>query len=171
MKSYLLTTALISLALLVAACQPAAELPDPAAEAAKQAEDVAAIKMLENDRVTAYNAGDAAGVAAFYTDDTIQMPPNEPAVIGKEEIQSAGQRIFDQFTAEMAFSIDEVQVASDWAFSRGTYTATLTPRAGGEPGNEGIGKGLDIYRRQPDGSSKIYLAIWNSDQPRPGVAE
>ena len=47
------------------------------------------------------------------------------------------------------------------------YTVTFTPEAGGEP-IRGIGKWMDIYKRQPDGSWKIYRGIYNSDLPPSG---
>ena len=170
MKSYLPTATLISLALLVAACQPAAEQPDPAAEAAQQAEDVAAIKNLDSKWNTAVNAGDAAALANLHTDDAIRMPPNQPAVVGKEAIQSSFQTIFEQFTGKLTLSPEEVEVVGDWAFARGTYAGTRTPKAGGEP-TEDNGKYLAIFLRQPDGSWKHYRGIWNSDKPLPGTGE
>ena len=51
-----------------------------------------------------------------------------------------------------------------------TYEETLSPKAGGEPTKDS-GKWLQIYRPQPNGSWKIYLEIWNSDQPLPGAGE
>ncbi len=164
MKSYLPIAALLSLALLVVGCQPAAE-------AAKQAQDVAAIKSVADQYVTATNAGDAAAVADLYTDDAILMPLNAaPAVVGKEAIQSASQALFDQVTLKLTGSTEEVEVAGDWAFSRNSYTATLTPKAGGEP-TEAKVKCLVIYKRQPDGSWKNYRSSWNSDLPPPGAGE
>ena len=57
---------------------------------------------------------------------------------------------------------EEVQVAGDWAFSRGTYTLSITPKAGGEE----IfidGKYMTILKRQTDGSWKIHRDIFNSN--------
>ena len=170
MKSYLPTAALISLALIVAGCAPAPEQPEPAAEAPTQAEDVAAIKKLIDDYLAAANAGDVSAVAAFYTDDAIRMPPNAPAKIGKEAIQSDVQTQLDQFTIKLGLEVVEVEVAGDWAFGRGSHTITLTPKAGGEP-TEDSGKWIEILKRQPDGAWKIYRLIWNSDQPLPGAGE
>jgi uncharacterized protein (TIGR02246 family) len=170
MKPCLVTATLICLALLMATCQPAAEQPDPAAQAAKQAEDVAAIKSLGQEFGAAYKSGDASSAAALYTDDAILMPPNGPEVVSKEAIQSWYQTVFDQFTTEMALSVHEVKVAGDWAFDRGSYTFTRTPKAGGEPMQDN-GKYVVIDKKQPDRSWKIYLDIWNSDRPLPGASE
>ncbi len=61
-----------------------------------KAKDGAAIKMLFDDWVAAANAGDAAAMAALFTDDGILMLPNEPSVIGKEAIRSHLQAHFDE---------------------------------------------------------------------------
>ncbi len=160
---------LISLPLLVAACAPAAE--QRVAEALTQAEDVAAIKALAPIARAAFNTGDAAALADLFADDAILMPANQPALIGKEAIQSWIQTIFDQFTFKWTASSEEVEVAGDWAFERSTSTFTVTPKAGGEPIFEDNSKGLTIYKRQPDGSWKIFRGISNSNNPLPGAGE
>ena len=98
------------------------------------------------------------------------MEPNQPALIGKEAIRSFFQTHFDQFATKGTDEPVEVEVAGDWAFVRGTYTITQTPKAGGEP-IEDSGKWLAIYKRQPDGSWKCYCDIWNSDRPLLGASE
>ena len=169
MKSYLRAATLISLALLVAACGPAEE--QPASQAPSQAEDVAAIKAFGPKAVAATNAGDAAALADLYTEDAIHMPPNRPALVGKEAIQSSYQTGFAQFTQKLTLTLEEVEVSGDWAFSRSTYTGTGTPKAGGEPIFEDNGKFLAIHKRQPDSTWKIHRDIANSDRPLPGVGE
>jgi ketosteroid isomerase-like protein len=57
-----------------------------------------------------------------------------------------------------------VTVAGDWAIQRYAYQLTLTPKAGGQSMEE-RGKGIHIFRRQPDGSWLIVQDIWNSDAP------
>ena len=177
MKSYLPIAILISVALLATACQPAAEQPDPVAEAAKQAEDVAAIKQVFDDYIVAGNAGDAAAIAVCFTDDAILMPPNAPAVVGREAIQSSFQTGFERrptskFTVKTTLEVLEVEVAGDWAFIRAAGTFTRTPKAGGEPIRDtNTNKGLNIFKRQPDGAWKIHRLIYNSDLPLPGAGE
>ena len=69
--------------------------------------------------------------------------------------------------SSITLSLEEVEVAGDWGFIRGTSPVTLTPQAGGEPLQD-EGKYLSIRKRQPDGSWKIFWAIWNSNNPLPG---
>ncbi len=169
MKSYLPIATLICLALLAAACGPAAE--QPVAEAPSQAEDVAAIKALNLTAKAAFDAGDAAALADIFAEDAIFMPANEPALVGKEAIQSWIQTIFDQFTFKYTSETLEVDVAGDWAFERSTSAFTATLKAGGEPVFEDNTKDLSIYKRQPDGSWKVYRNISNSDRPLPDAGQ
>ena len=131
--------------------------------------DVEAIKKLVvEDFVEAENAGDVSAKVALYTDDAVLMPPNEPAVTGKEAIHSWHQTTYNQVSLQVTDSTDEIAVSGDWGFARGSYSATISLRAGGEPTREN-GKFLVIVRRQPDGSWKIVCDMWNSDTPPPDV--
>jgi len=168
MKFSLSIAVLISLALLVSGCTPAAE--EPVTEAPTRAEDVAAINALADEYVVAQNAGDAAALAALHTEDAIRMPPNEPALVGRQAIQSWFQSAIDEADYQLTVSQEEVEVAGGWAFGRGIYTVTVTPKAGGEA-TEDNGKYLAINRREPDGAWKIYRHIYNSDNPVPGTEE
>ena len=215
--------------------------------------DVAAIKMVLEDWVAAANAGDAAAMAALFTDDGILMLPNQPSVIGKEAIRSHLQAHFDEcggagaprktdalyqpsadappsdeelqfdyrpergtvplsetingrsedslapdlaadelqsrrrhrsscgsapvgwiaegYLIEKAYEeVLELEIAGGWALARGTSAVTLVPRRGWQP-TEDRGKSMRIVKRQPDGTWKVYLDIWNSDQPPPGAGE
>ena len=166
MKSYVSTAALVSVALFVAGCQPAAEQPEPAAEVATQAEDVAAIEALADQYIASVASGDASALAALFTDDAVLMPPEAPVATGKEGVNSYYQPTFDQFTNRLTVSGDETQLLGDWAFRRGSYTVTRTPKAGGNSTEAG-GKWLSICKRQPDGSWKIARHIWNWPAPPP----
>jgi uncharacterized protein (TIGR02246 family) len=128
------------------------------------------VKNLREAYIAAQNAGDAAALTALFTDDAVLMPANAPAASGNEAIQAHFQTLLDQVTSELVVSQEEVEVAGDWAFSRGTHTVKLTPKAGGET-MEDTGKYLNILKRQPDGSWKIARHIWNSDKPLPGRGE
>ncbi len=126
--------------------------------------DVEAIKGIDEKWNAAMNAGDVDGVISLYTDDTVQMPPNEPALVGKEAVRRSFQTLMEQNTIQANALTEEVQVVGDRAFIRGTYTQTLTPKAGGEAVKE-TGKWINFNQRQPDGSWKISREMWNADHP------
>ena len=170
MKPYPASAFLLSFGVIGAACAPAPEQPDPAAEAAIHAADRAALEAVARKYETAFSAGDADALVALHADDAIRMPPNAPLVMGQEAIRAAYQTTFEQFAAKITLSLEEVEVAGDWAFVRGGATVTLTPKAGGEPLQD-EGKYLSIRKKQPDGSWKIFRTIWNSNNPPPGAGD
>lgn len=164
MRSNIVVSVLVAFALVWMACAP--RQPEPVAEETAKAEVEAALNSLREAYVTATNAGDAAGVANLFAEDAMRMAPNAPAEVGREAIQSGLQASFDTYANNLTASTDEIEVAGDWAFSRGSYTITLTPKAGGQP-TEDAGKWLNVSKRQPDGSWKITRHIWNSNNPLP----
>ena len=111
-----------------------------------------------------YNAGDLGAWMSLWTDEGIQMPPDEAPRVGREAIRARNGPLLDQFTYDMRITNEEVGVAAGWAFARGRYSATLTPKAGGEFTSID-GKYMTILQRQPDGSWKIHRDIFNSNVP------
>ena len=130
--------------------------------------EAAGIDRLRDVHVAALNAGDADAWAACFTDDGVQMPPHFASNVGKAAIQGWGKGFLNLFACRFSLSVEEVRVAADWAFERGRYDITLTPRAGGGPMDDS-GKYITVYQCQSDGSWKIARDIWNSDQPLPGT--
>ena len=118
--------------------------------------------------VAALNANDADGWVACFTPDAVQLPPNEPPNIGTANIQAWSAGMLSAFNAEFALDVDETQMTGDdWAFERGGYNITLTPKAGGGPIHDS-GKYLTIYNRGSDGQWLMARDIWNSNtQPSP----
>ena len=169
MRSHLRVLALLSLSVAFTMCAPAPEEEEPESQAMVEA-DLEMISDLREVYATAVNAGDVDRLTDSFTEDAVVMPPNEPVVTGYEAIELWFQANFEEFTAELTVSSEEVEVVDEWAFDRGTYTLTLTPKAEGEP-IEDNGKYIDILQKQPDGSWKYTRTIWNSDRPLPGTAE
>ena len=136
------------------------------------AADMAAIKALGDQFTAAFNSGDAAAMAAAYADDAIMMDPNQAAVEGKQAIQAAYEARSKESAGKVAFTATftplETQVAGDWAYDRGNYTVTITPKSG-KP-MERSNKYMTIYKRQADGSWKVYRDISNSNEPPPTAA-
>lgn len=153
------------------ACSPASNTQaDTAAEAQAgvledtRAADEAAIRALRDAFGEAQMAGDAERTAAFYTDDAIIMVPGTPSVSGRTALQTGLARSFDQFVWRVQEPIEELQVLGDWAFTRTTWAGTQTDKGTGAA-TELSGKSVHIYRRQPDGTWRIAVDIYNFDHP------
>lgn len=138
------------------------EQSSPDEEPVDSAAAVAAVNEIWRDYSATLEAGDLEGWLALWTEDGVQMPPGEPPVVGKDQIRARNQAALDAYDFEMSITNREVRVADDWAYSRGVYEATLTPRAGGDPVPID-GKFMTILRRQPDGSWRIHRDIFNSN--------
>jgi uncharacterized protein (TIGR02246 family) len=133
-----------------------------------QASELEALDRLRDAHVAALNAGDLDAWVACFTPDAAQMPPNHPANIGTEAIGGWSGGMLAAFDAEFALSPEEVRpTGPDWAFERGTYSITLTPRAGGDPIRD-VGKYITLYQRQGDSAWLMARDIWNSNNPPPG---
>jgi uncharacterized protein (TIGR02246 family) len=127
-----------------------------------QPDATAAVNQVWKEYSASLNAGDMDRWVALWTEDGVQMPPDEPAVVGKELIRARNQRVADQFTFDIGITNAEVRTAGDWAYARGTYRASLTPKQGGKP-MPIDGKYMTILARQADGSWKIHRDIFNSN--------
>ena len=124
--------------------------------------DTAAINDIWTMYASSYEAGDISAWLSLWTENGVQMPPNEPPVIGKDQIQKRNKTVLDLFTFEIEITVEEIQVAGNWAFSRGIYTMTASPKNGDQPVPVD-GKFMTILKRQPDGGWKIHRDIFNSN--------
>ncbi|MFH1700732.1 MAG: DUF4440 domain-containing protein [Candidatus Zixiibacteriota bacterium] len=126
--------------------------------------DISAINNNLIQYASSMNAGDLNRWISLWADDAIQMAPDAPAVVGKEQIRAKYESIFPLFIFKMTIANDDVKIGGDLAVSHGNYTVSMTPKAGGET----IvidGKYLSIEERQADGSWKIIRSCFNNNAP------
>ena len=135
-------------------------------EQTKDDTDLQSIDEIRVAHVAALNSGNAQAWAAQFTNDAVHMPPNAQENIVKQNIRSWSQAFLDQFRVHFALAVDEVHVMSEWAFERGSYTISLTSKAGG-PSMKDVGKYITIYQRDPEVGWRMARDIWNSNHPPP----
>ena len=126
--------------------------------------DISAINSNIKQYTSSMNAGDLDSWISLWADDAVQLGPDAPAVIGKEQIRAKYESIFPLFIFKMSIANEEVKISGDLACSHGNYTVSMTPKAGGET----IvidGKYLSIEERQADGSWKIIRSCFNNNAP------
>jgi len=146
-------------------CQKQGEqVAEEAKPAADVEADIDAINEVLNQYANGINTGDLDLWISLWADDGIQMAPDAPAVVGKEQIRAKYESIFPQFNLNMTVTLKEMKVAGDWAFTRGTYTLSMTPKEGGET-IKIDGKSLAILERQADGTWKIARDCFNYNAP------
>jgi uncharacterized protein (TIGR02246 family) len=164
------TSRAVTLALVAfgwSACAPAGSGEDSAAAATNTAADIAAVGQVREAWVTAWKAGNAAGLAALYAPGAYDMANNTPTAVGPEGIEAANTAAFGQMTpTDLAITAEKTEVVGDLAYDRGTFKLALTPKAGGAAISDS-GRFVAILRRQADGSWKIVELIGNSATPLP----
>jgi uncharacterized protein (TIGR02246 family) len=122
-----------------------------------------ALNKLADAFAVAFNAKDATRVASFYAEDAIVMPPGQPMVRGRRNIDAYYVRGFQQDISNFRLSPMESASAGAHAFEAGA--STLTERRGGPAGTGLVttsGKYVVIYTRV-DGQWKIAYDIFNND--------
>jgi len=103
-------------------------------------------------------------VAAFFTDDAINMIPGTPSDSGRVAIEKRFAAGFAASTmSEVTQTTDEVQVAGQTAYERGTFSQKVTPTTG-QPSMQRA-RYLAIWRRQPDGKWKCSRFLFNDLPP------
>ncbi len=161
MNTRLILVAAFALSLTSVACQPAAQ---EAASGALSDEDVAAIRNTLASWVRSVRASDWAAAAALLTEDAVWMPPHEPLLVSRAAVQKslAALHLVTDFTATPL----EIDGRDGLGYSRISHSITFAAEGAPEPITD-TGKVLVIWRKQPDGSWLMAIAIWNSDLPLP----
>ena len=130
------------------------------------AEDTQAINAVIKQFVDAINQGDAAAVAALYTEEANLLPPNSPMIVDRKGIQAFWQNGFDAGVGNLQPTVIELSVSGDMAHEVGTYTLTIQPEEGEAISDNG--KYVVIWKREND-TWKLDVEIWNSSVPLPAA--
>jgi uncharacterized protein (TIGR02246 family) len=110
-----------------------------------------------------FKRGDAAGLAALYTENGQVLPPNSDFVTGKEAIQAFWQAVFDMGVKEVKLKVVEVEAHGDTAIEVAKYSIH------GEEGQElEKGKYIVIWK-QKEGQWKLHRDIYNSNSSMPAA--
>lgn len=112
---------------------------------------------------TAFNAGDAAQVCALFAGDLRYDYRGQPER-GFDDVCALLRRSLGDRSRQYRYSLEikEILVAGDLAVVRLTWTLEVKP-AGAATGTVSQEPGMDIFRKQADGSWKIirYIAYEN----------
>ena len=109
--------------------------------------------------MTIFSRGDAAGLAALYTENGQFLPPNSDFVTGKQAIQATFQAFMDMGIKAIKLEAIEVEGFGDTASEVGRYT--LLDQSGQVLDQ---GKFIVIWK-QEGGQWKLHRDIINSSMP------
>jgi uncharacterized protein (TIGR02246 family) len=110
-----------------------------------------------------FNAKDAAKLASFYTEDASLMPPNQPMVKGRPNIEAYWKGAFEQGLTNLQLKPFESVISGNQAFEAGIATVTLKSGGGSKPVTD-TAKYVVIFKRAND-TWKMAYDIFNSDLP------
>jgi uncharacterized protein (TIGR02246 family) len=127
----------------------------------QHSEIYAAIEAADKEFMAAFERGDAAGLAALYTEDGQLLPPNLDFMIGRDAIQAFWQGAMDMGITSAKIDIVEVEGHGDTAIEVSKYGLY---GAGGQQLDKG--KFIVIWK-QVGGRWKLYRDIFNSSMPAP----
>lgn len=157
----------LAAALLLAACTAQESTPIQQGAASPET-NVAAVRLaidsVNAKLIDALQRGDSTAAALLYDEQGMTMPPSIPASVGRGEIQKGFAGMFREMSIrEMKLEIGDVVASGDLAVETGRFEWTVVPKKG-KPMTE-RGKYVVAWRRQPDGSWKLYRDIFNYDPP------
>ena len=124
----------------------------------------AAIRQVADNYVKAVTIGDAKAIAALYTDDAVEMPPNQPMIKGRAAIEDYYTKLFSSGVRMSNFTLDhlETSASGDRGYDVGTYQQSMAQPSAAKPTSDS-GKYVVILKRT-GGAWKVAYAIYNSDQ-------
>ena len=137
----------------------------PAEQGQETHRDIAAIRALYDAWNEAVEGSDIAGYLAVLDADVELMPTDAPPIQGRDNYRTFLQPVFgnDSYKIEVV-AAPRVGVDGDVAYARYDYIIHRTP-VGGQQRTSSYRKYLDVLRRQPDGSWRVFKHIWNYNEP------
>ena len=111
-------------------------------------------------------AGNMTATMSYYADDAVSMPASGPMLKGKEAIQKHSDEMGKsgmKFTA-VKFTTSDIGGSGNLAYEIGTYEMSI--EMGPTKINDN-GKYLTMWKKQGDGSWKVFSEIWNSSVEAP----
>jgi uncharacterized protein (TIGR02246 family) len=111
--------------------------------------------------MAAFNRGDAAGVAAGYTEDGQVLPPGAPAMSGRQAIEQFWQSVMGMGVREVELRTEHAEAAGDLAYEVGSAVLTVQPE-GGAAATDTV-KYVVVWKRQAGGPWQLAVDIWNGN--------
>lgn len=124
---------------------------------------VAEVDALNAAFVQGLEQGDAAAMAAVYEPDGRLLPPNTEPQQGRAAIEAFWKAVMDSGIHGGLLETQTLDERDDLAVEVGQYTLRTAAGGGGEVAD--VGKYVVVHRRQPDGSWRYAVDIFNSNRP------
>ncbi len=121
------------------------------------------IEQMDKDYCQAMLSGDVNKINSYFADDALHMPSYSPMVKGKEAISENNKKDlmstkYNVFTTKTM----DVYGSGDLVYEIGTYAVNFTNEHNPTAMDDN-GKYVNIWQKQSDGTWKIKVETWNSD--------
>lgn len=117
----------------------------------------------------ALKAGDVEALVGLYTANGVFMRQDMPAAVGREALRAAYRQVFASLKLDVAFSIQESEIAGDMAWLRSTSKGKVKVLSSGAETTNSFAE-LVVFRREP-GGWKIRSYMYGSNQPGPQASK
>jgi ketosteroid isomerase-like protein len=130
------------------------------------------IEELNRDMVENMLSGNYEKTLDMYAEDAISLPSNEPMREGISEIRKSIESMAQSGMKVVSFepSIKRIIPEGNLVMEIGSYKISLNVPGMDQP-VEDKGKYLTVWEKQPDGSLKIKIETWNSDESSMGMGQ
>jgi uncharacterized protein (TIGR02246 family) len=128
----------------------------------RQASDRQAVEAGATAWMEAFNARDVEAMKMYYAEDAVLLPPNAPAVFGRDAVLASMK---EMFASGLGIELEdlEIKVANDLGYKAGRYRVVAEDGSLVERG-----KYIEIWTKE-NGRWVLHRDIWNSSVP--AVAE
>lgn len=147
----------------------------PAPDNLSQEVDLEAERMalMEADRAMfeAYSTSDSPvdALMAHFLDDANVLPPDAPLARGKEESRGVFAALESMPGYSLTWSPSQGEVGGDLGYTIGTYRIEIQDPEGNPLAI--AGKYMTVWKKQPDGTWKVGVDMFNADGPAAAVVE
>lgn len=125
-------------------------------------EIIRTIRDMDAEFVRALSARDTGAlVSAYYAEDARVLPPDQPAVEGREAIRRFWDSVLASGMQGFALDTRHVEVSGNLAYALGQYTMSMEP-----PGGSRVlktGKYVVVYRRQDSTNWRAVVDMFSGN--------
>ena len=111
--------------------------------------------------MAAFNRGDAAGVAAAYTEDARVLPPGSEPLSGRQAIQQFWQGVMGMGVRGVELRTEHAESVADLAYEVGSAILKIQPEGGSETTD--TVKYVVVWKRRAGGPWQLAVDMWNSN--------
>jgi uncharacterized protein (TIGR02246 family) len=123
------------------------------------AQDKATIEKLNDAWTAAFNNGDAAAIAAMYTEEAYVLPPGGEMVKGRAAIEAFWRQAAQQFGDAKLTIVDLLPLSDEAAREIGIVSL----KTKSQPPQQIVGKYVAVWRKN-GADWKLATDIWNSNK-------